>query len=477
MVRPRLRAGVPSKISFMKRALAAVVLLGIVSGGIVLAQRQDRDRRFRQLLSHGEAAGQSGNYYAAIEDFSGAIALRPDSMVPYYRRGEAYRAQRRDTEALRDLRTASRLAPDATQPLVALGQLYDAQGDTAQAAEWYGQAASRLHNADPGLLYSLALARYRAGLTAAAVKPLLAAIDRSDSGSEAHYLLGLIYRDINNIDGAISALETAITIERTMVPAREELADLYRATGRYADEMAQLQALALLDPHADRQVDIALAQSRAGQYDLALSTLAAITTKTKDDGRVQLTRGRIYLARAERTGDRASTTRALDLLERALGGTARRSEGLALFGRARYLDGDYADAERVLREAIATSPVDPESFAFFADAAERLAHYADARDALLNLDALQGNTVSAETRGIRARRIGVLSLHAGDPRRAADFLTQAITAGHDDVGTLGLAAQARWEAGDSAGAKRLLDQALAREPHNLDLKRLSLMIR
>jgi tetratricopeptide (TPR) repeat protein len=461
----------------MKRALAALVLLAIVSGSIVLVQRQDRDRRFRQLLTHGEEAGRTGNYYAAIEDFSGAIALRPDSMVPYYRRGEAYRAQRRDAEALRDLRTASRLAPDSTQPLVALGQLYESQGDAAQAADWYGQAAARLQNADPRLLYSLALARYRSGSPATAIKPLLVAIDRNDSGSEAHYLLGLVYRDTNNIEGAISTLETALTIERTMIAAREELADLYRVRSRYADEMAQLQALALLDPQPDRQVDIALAQSRAGQYDAALSTLAAITAKPADASRLQLARGRIYLSRAERTGDRASATRALDLLERALDGNARRSEGLALFGRARYLAGDYIDSERILREAIATSPVDAESFAFFADTAERLSHYADARDALIDLDALQGDTVSAEVRNARARRIGVLALHAGDPHRAADFLTQAIDGGHDDVGTLGLAAEAHWEAGDVAGAKRLLDQALTREPHNLDLKRLSLMIR
>jgi len=463
----------------MKRGLAAllVLALAIVAGGIVVVQRQDRDQRFRELLGHGEQAGQSGNYYAAIEDFSGAIALRPDSMVPYYRRGEAYRAQRRDAEALRDLRTANRLAPDSTQPLVALGQLYDSQGDPAQAAEWYAQAASHLHNADPGLLYSLALARYRSGEPEEAVKPLLAAIGRNDSGGDAHYLLGLVYRDTANVDGAIAALERAITIERTMVPAREELADLYRVRGRYADEMAQLQALALLDPQPDRQVDIALAQSRGGQYDAALSTLAAIATKPKDDARVQLARGRIYLSRAERTGDRASATRALDLLERALGGTARRSEGLALFGRARYLAGDYADSERILREAVATSPVDPESFAFLADTAERLSHYADARDALISLNALQGETVSADTRSARARRIGALALHASDPRRAAEFLTQAIEGGHDDVATLGLAAEALWEAGDAAGAKRLLDQALAREPRNLDLKRLSLMIR
>jgi tetratricopeptide (TPR) repeat protein len=290
------------KIMPVKRAFIAIALLSSVAAGVVFVQRLDRDRRFRQLLVAGEDAMHAGNSYAAVESFSGAIALRPDSMVPYYRRGEAYRAQRRDGEAIRDLRAASRLAPDATQPLIALGQLYDLRGDVAQAAEWYGQAAERLQGENPGLLYALALARYRSGSPAGAIKPLLRAIDRSDSAGEAHYLLGLVYRDTNNIEGSISALEAAIKIDRSLIPAREELADLYRLQGRYTDEMAQLQSLAALDQRVDRRVDIALAHMRGGRFDEALATLAQAVAAAPDDPRVQLVRGRVYLAKAE-TGD------------------------------------------------------------------------------------------------------------------------------------------------------------------------------
>jgi Tfp pilus assembly protein PilF len=126
---------------------------------------------------------------------------------------------------------------------------------------------------------------------------------------------------------------------------------------------------------------------------------------------------------------------------------------------------------------VSTSPLDREAFAFLAETAERLSHDLDARDALVSLDALQGDTVSAETRAVRARRIGLLSLHANEPKRAADYLTQAIDGGQDDAATLGLVAQARWQAGDAAGARRALAAALAREPQSLELKRLALLIR
>ena len=137
---------------------------------------------------------------------------------------------------------------------------------------------------------------------------------------------------------------------------------------------------------------------------------------------MQVALGRVYLARAERTRDRESISRAMIILERALGGTARRSEGLALYGRALALSGDLAGAERLLREAVATSPVDLEAFQYLADVAERLSHDLVARDALVNLDVLQGDTADAGVRANRARRIGALSLRAGDPKTSATYL-------------------------------------------------------
>ena len=93
---------------------------------------------------------------------------------------------------------------------------------------WYGEAADRLRDEDPALLYALALARYRAGSPAAAIDPLRRAIDRNDSVAQTYYLLGLVYRDTNKIDDAIVALRHAIKIAPSLTPAREELADLYR---------------------------------------------------------------------------------------------------------------------------------------------------------------------------------------------------------------------------------------------------------
>jgi tetratricopeptide (TPR) repeat protein len=465
----------------LKRLLVLLGLLvtagGLAAAGVTLVQRLESERQYRRLLAQGEQALSSGNTYGAIEAFSGALALKPGSMVAYYRRGEAYRAQNQPAEAVANLREALRIAPNAPQPLIALGDLFAAAGDAAQAAEWYAQAEDRLKDEDPSLLYRLALARYRSGAPAAAIKPLETAVERQESFAEAHYLLGLVYRDSRNVDAATASLEHAVRLDPGFIAAREELADLYRAEGRFVDEMQQLQALAARDRQVVRRVAIALAEARRGQYDSALGTLSEAYRTAPSDSRVHIAMGRVYLARAERgNNDRESIARAVAALERALGGTARRSEGLALYGRALALSGDLAGAERMLRDAVSTSPVDLEAFQSLADVAERLSHDVIARDALINLDVLQGATAPADTRSARARRIGEISLRVGDARTAVAYLTQAADAGQHDPTLLGQLARARWLSGDAAGAREALARALVDAPRDPELLRIARMI-
>lgn len=461
----------------MKRVFVLAALIAVVAMAVSYVQQVDHDRQVRDLLANGEQALARGQSYQAIEFFSGALALRPNSMAAYFRRGEAYRDQRQDDRAVRDFMEASRLSPTASEPLAALGELYDQQGDPARAAEWYGQANARLKDADPALLYSLALALYRSGNPAAAREPLRRALARADASAEGHYLLGLVSRDAQDLDGAQVSLERAVRIAPAMVAAREELADVYRERGREADELAQLRLLADIDNGVDRRIALGLAEARREHFDAALATLGAVESNTPNDSRVALAIGRVLLTRAERSRDRRLANQARVALERALGGTARRSEGLALFGRALYLSGDVPGAERILQEALATSPIDAEAFDFYADTASAAGHPLPARDALMDLDALVGDTGPRAQRTARLRRIGALSLDAADPKTALTFLAQAIDADPRDSATLGLLARARWQTGDAEGAKLALHQALALDASDTTLQRLTRTIR
>jgi tetratricopeptide (TPR) repeat protein len=142
------------------------------------------------------------------------------------------------------------------------------------------------------------------------------------------------------------------------IAAREELADAYRAANRPVDALKQLQELAVLDPQSVRKVAIGLAEAEHGQLDSALGTLTRVYESNPKDARLQLAIGRVHLARAERSQSPTdpAIARALDIIGRAIAGSAPRSEGLALYGRALFLSGRHAEAERALREAVSTVP-------------------------------------------------------------------------------------------------------------------------
>jgi len=76
----------------MKRTLAWAVLMTLaVVGALVAGLALRRDLRFQGLVARGNHALSTDQAVAAIEAFSGAIALKGDSMVAHLRRGEAYR--------------------------------------------------------------------------------------------------------------------------------------------------------------------------------------------------------------------------------------------------------------------------------------------------------------------------------------------------------------------------------------------------
>ena len=90
----------------------------------------------------------------AIEAYSGAIALKGNSMIGYLKRGEAYRRRAEMGAAIRDLRTATRLDPAAIRPAELLGDLNYGLERFSRAAESY-QACVRLDDRSPRILYKL----------------------------------------------------------------------------------------------------------------------------------------------------------------------------------------------------------------------------------------------------------------------------------------------------------------------------------
>ena len=450
----------------VKRVLAGLFLLGLSAAGVYGYTLSERERTFRQKITDGDAALARDNTVAAIEAYSGAIALKEDAMLGYLRRGQTYRLRGEFVAAIRDLRRASELDPTATRPLEELGDAYlaDVPPRYRSAAERFEEFV-RLDSRAPRALYKLAFARYHERHLSAAIEALERALAIEDSIPEAHYLLGLCHRDAQQPEAARKALERAIQLQPNLLHAREELADLYRTLGRVDDHLTQLEHLTALDPGPSRNVALGLAYARAGQSERAITTLGRAAERYPEHAYAYVALGRVWLEIAQAKGDRVALTKALSALEGAVG-RDHSSEALTLLGRGLLLTPDKENeetAERMLMDATEKAPVDPLAFYYLAEASERLGHFTVARQALLDYDTLRGDT-DARRRTAHTVRLGELSLKVNDPAGAAVYFLRA--ADNGDPALLAKAADAQFRAGDTHAALGTAAKVLEKEPQN-----------
>ena len=448
----------------MKRLVLVVTLLGASLAAVYGYTATRREHNYRQFIERGDEALGRAETSSAIEAFSGAIALKADSMLGYLRRGEAYYRREDYDAAMRDLRHAADLDPTATRPRELMGDVNYALQRYSRAAERY-QEYIALDDQSPRVLYKLALVEYRAGQPATAVKALRKAVALNDRFAEAYYLLGLCLRDAQRTTEALGALERSIALAPALLHAREQLAELYGRLGRREERLAQLEALLALDPGPSREVVLGLAYARMGQIDRAVPTLRHAAERYPDDRYVYVALGRVWLEAAQARKDRVALGKALEALE-PTAGTDDSSEALTLFGRALLLAGDAELAERILQQATDKMPVDPLSFAYLADAAERQGHPEIARQALFDYRALEAPERDARRDAALAARIGALSMQASDPATAVTWYARAAEAAGGDQSLRLRLAEAQWRAGDRQGARATLQRVLEDDPVN-----------
>ena len=420
-----------------------VLLAAGVAGGTVAYQAAARDRDYRALLARGDAALKDDQTFGAIEAYSGAIALRRDSMLAHLRRGETYlrRGDRGDLDqAVRDFRAAAAMDEAATPPLEELGDVLYQLQRYAPAADAYRRYL-KLDDRSARVSYKLALAHYRGGSLDEAISALGRTLTLDNRMADAHYLLGMCLRDGKRTSEALQEFEKAVAIDPGSIPSREELADLYAAAGRRADELEQLRQVAGLDgQHLERQVAVGLAQARAGRAELAVLTLGRALERSPNQPLIYGALGQVWLDMAEVRNDNVALSKAIEALGRAASSPAASSEILTLYGRALLQDGQIDLAERTLREATTKYPVDPSALLLYASAAERQSHLDAARSALIGYAAL----VDEEEGSVaRATRIASLSLRLNDQRTAAEWLRRGLEKDPNNPALLALARRAR----------------------------------
>jgi tetratricopeptide (TPR) repeat protein len=393
----------------MTRGVVASIAGAVLLAGAVFAWNAVRqEREFRWLIAVGDAALARDHTYEAIEAFSGALALKHDSMLAYLKRGDSYRRRGELSAALRDLREAAALDPTATRALELLGDVNAAMGRYERASDAYRRYLA-IDDRAPQILYKLALASYRNGQTTRTIDPLRKSLALNDRSAEAHYLLALCLKDQKRTADAMASLTRALELNPALGVAREELAALDLAQGKTREGIEQLEALAALEPsRPERLVSVGLAYAKAGRTDAAVATLGRAAERYPAADVVYEALGRVWLGAAEAHHDRVALTKALQALEAAAGRPNASSDTLTLYGRALMVAGQTDAAERVLQQATTVWPVEPIAFFYLSGAAERRGHVSAAHDALASYLALADDEQRAQLAG----HLTALSAHS-----------------------------------------------------------------
>ncbi len=450
--------------------LALAVTLAVAVGVVLAVVSLRTEREYVSLVVAGDEALTRGDLGRALEAYTGAITLRPDSMAAHLKRGLAYRQRNEPQAALRDLRRASEL--DDSAPRV-----FEWQGDVNLGLGRYRRAADRFEQSlvrddrQAEVHYKLGVARYREGRAAAAIDPLRRAIALRGSMPEAHYLLGLSLRDAGRVDEALVSLGTAIMQAPGLLVAREARADLLRLRGDISGQVDDLTALSALEPgRPERAVAVGLAYAHAGRPEAAVLALGRAAERFQESAAVFSAIGRTWLRASEQSRDSVLLDKALQALRRAISmSAAPDAETLSSLGRAELRAGDLVAAERALRAAAAHTPVPVDTYADLAEITERTSRIIEARDFLVRYAALTAGSPAA---GATALRVAALSQRVGDLNTAAYWYERVLAEQGPAVSVLYRLAEVEAARGRASRLAEIVSQGLALDPAHAGLRAL-----
>ena len=205
-IRTRLRPKVPrpfATIVAVRRTLVAVVFVAMAGvAGALAYSALANEREFERLMAEGDQAVAADRHFQAIEAYSGAIALKPDSMLAHLKRGAVYQSQSEFEAALRDLRGGGGPRSERSAGDRVAGRRQHLPQSRANGPSNATRPTSPSTNAMPGSITSLdCRAIAPAGSTPAAAA-LQQALKLDPALGEAHYVLGLVLRDQNKLPAA-----------------------------------------------------------------------------------------------------------------------------------------------------------------------------------------------------------------------------------------------------------------------------------
>ena len=279
------------------------------------AVRQERE--FRRLIAAGDAALTRDQTYEAIEAFSGALALKHDSMLAYLKRGDSYRRRGELSAALRDLARGRGARPDRARGRWNCWATSTPRWDATSARPRSIAATSALDDRAPHVLYKLALAYYRNGQTHGRHRAAAPGDRARRSIRRSPLPAGDVPEAQKHTPEAMASLTRALELNPAFGVGPRGAADLDLAHGRPAKASSSSRRSRRSSRRGRSGSSTSASRTRGWERTRRRDHHARARRRTLSRGRRRLHRARTCLARIGGSADdRVALSKALEALER-----------------------------------------------------------------------------------------------------------------------------------------------------------------
>ncbi|HKZ05250.1 MAG TPA: tetratricopeptide repeat protein [Methylomirabilota bacterium] len=267
-----------------------------------------------------QATARAGKPDAAERDLKAVVTARRDDPSPLLDLGRYYLGRRRPKDALPQFQAAARLSPSAVEPVAGQVQSYLALGQAAQATGVVDEAIKQQPR-NPDLQIMLASIQERQG----------------------------------NLAGAEAGYRKALELEPKHLLAARALASLYERSRRGPEAVKILEEASQAHPTvAAPLVDLGIMQARAGDSTAAIATFRQAVER--DPSNLAVLNNLAFLL----SGNPATLDEAHRLAQVAYAGAPGSPSAADTLGWILFLKGDLAGAERLLSQAQAAEPNNPQ---------------------------------------------------------------------------------------------------------------------
>jgi tetratricopeptide (TPR) repeat protein len=311
------------------------------------------------------SALRAGSIQTAIQHLTVAIELEPQRSEPRRLLGQAYLADDQHEQAAAALAGAIALAPADERTRLALADVF-VQNDQLDAALISLTAAIAAIPGSGQAVYELGLVHQRAGRYPEA----LAAFDQALrltpllGANSIHQTIGALRRSQQDFDGAARAFSSRVDLVPNDPEAHRELGDIYLRQGRHTEALTEFATVLLLDPASvEAHALTAQLHLRDGRYPEAIAAATrvlgldpghrearyALATSLIRLGRTDEGRKELDIFQQQQAEDTVARTRLFEL------------EGLRREAAMSRAAGDKEKAIALLRRLVDADPTVPGS--------------------------------------------------------------------------------------------------------------------